>query len=420
MPAVIRTEGLGKYYALAHRAGPAYETLRDVLTARLRDAFHRKAKVGRKDGFWALHEVDIRINAGERVGIIGRNGAGKSTLLKLLSRITDPSAGCMRLRGRVASLLEVGTGFHQELSGRENILLNGSILGMHRADIIRRFDDIVEFAGIAPFLDTPVKRYSSGMQARLAFSVAAHLDPDVLLVDEVLAVGDAAFQRKCLQKLEDVAGAGRTVLFVSHNMNAIEQLCDRVIWIDAGRVMEDSAAVRQCIYRYLGGGEQATPPRWVRQDDRYDDSDLVPTQMYLQHIDGQAVAGFVPNDQSSQVVLEFDLKAVDPAFCVGFALYSTDGELLFYSYQTDGAIDDWPVLKPGANQLVATLPPHCLNVGEYRVAFIASLHFRKWYFQPGQDAPGFSFRIEGGLSRSPYWTTVRPGVLAPVLAWRRG
>lgn len=189
--------------------------------------------------FWALRGVSLQIGRGEVVGIIGRNGAGKSTMLKLLSRITVPSEGRIRINGRIASLLEVGTGFHQELTGRENIFLNGAILGMSRAEIIKRFDEIVEFAEIGEFLDTPVKRYSSGMYVRLAFAVAAHLDPEILIVDEVLAVGDAAFQRKCLGKMSSFAQSGRTVLFVSHNLEAVRTLCQRVVWLKDGRVLED-------------------------------------------------------------------------------------------------------------------------------------------------------------------------------------
>lgn len=244
---VIRAEGLGKKYVIGHQKAGAerYTSLRDViarsahnLVRTTRDMLRgRQIVTGDEvEEFWALRDLDFEIRRGEVVGIIGRNGAGKSTLLKVLSRITEPTAGLVEIHGRVASLLEVGTGFHPELTGRENIFLNGAILGMSRAEIKRKFDEIVAFAEVERFLDTPVKRYSSGMYVRLAFAVAAHLEPEILVVDEVLAVGDAEFQKKCLGKMQDVAEHGRTVLFVSHNMSAISTLCSRGLLISGGRL----------------------------------------------------------------------------------------------------------------------------------------------------------------------------------------
>ena len=221
----IRVGNLGKRYRLASGPGQMdYRTLRESLTSAMRKPFGGRAK---GEEFWALNGIDFEVNPGEVVGIVGRNGAGKSTLLKVLSRITKPTRGFVELNGRVGSLLEVGTGFHPELSGRENIFLNGSILGMARREIAAKFDEIVAFAEVEKFLDTPVKRYSSGMYVRLAFAVAAHLEPEILIVDEVLAVGDATFQRKCLGKMGEVSKTGRTILFVSHNMQAITRLCPR-------------------------------------------------------------------------------------------------------------------------------------------------------------------------------------------------
>lgn len=236
----IKVENLGKKYLLRHQAaGRRYVALRDVLTEKARSLLGngKSASVNpQREEFWALKDVSFEIKPGEAVGIIGRNGAGKSTLLKLLSRITEPTTGRIRLRGRVASLLEVGTGFHPELTGRENIFLNGAILGMSRVEIQKKFDEIVAFAEVEKFLDTPVKRYSSGMYMRLAFAVAAHLEPEILVVDEVLAVGDAEFQKKCLGKMNTVAEQGRTVLFVSHNLQAIRQMCRQVVLLKQGRV----------------------------------------------------------------------------------------------------------------------------------------------------------------------------------------
>ena len=265
MSTVIRVENLSKKYFIMHEGKESYVALRDVLTntaknigSRLFHPFLGKGENShRKEEFWALKNVSFEIKQGERVGIIGRNGAGKSTVLKLLSRITEPTEGRMRIKGRVSSLLEVGTGFHPELTGRENIYLNGAILGMSRTEIINKFDEIVAFSEVEEFLDTPVKRYSSGMQVRLAFAIAAHLEPEILLVDEVLAVGDAQFQRKCLGKMEEVSGEGRTIVFVSHNMAAIQQLCNRTILLDKGRI-KDNGSPEYVIGRYLSqGGEES-------------------------------------------------------------------------------------------------------------------------------------------------------------------
>ena len=251
--AAIKVERLGKRYQLGARQ-PGYQTFREALAG----SFGRlnpfaKADGARGEELWALRDVSFAVEVGEVVGIIGRNGAGKSTLLKVLSRITEPTTGRVEIYGRVGSLLEVGTGFHPELTGRENIYLNGSILGMRRREIARHFDEIVSFAEVEPFIDTPVKRYSSGMYLRLAFAVAAHLEPEILVVDEVLAVGDAAFQKKCLGKMGDVARQGRTVLFVSHNMTAVRSLCERVVWLEQGAVAEVGEA-DQVVVSYLQKG----------------------------------------------------------------------------------------------------------------------------------------------------------------------
>lgn len=248
----IRIRGLGKAYRIVH-GQEKHTTLGEAIMHRIRHPFQRLER----ETFWALRDVDLDIRRGDVVGIIGRNGAGKSTLLKILSRITEPTTGEVDIYGRVGSLLEVGTGFHPELTGRENIFLNGAILGMKRREILRQFDAIVEFAGVEKFLDTPVKRYSSGMYVRLAFAVAAHLNPEILLVDEVLAVGDAEFQKKCLGKMKEVSTQqGRTVLFVSHNMAAVEGLCGVTVHLQSGRVM-DTGPSKDVIEAYLGSTPQA-------------------------------------------------------------------------------------------------------------------------------------------------------------------
>ena len=255
MTIVVKTENLGKKFIISHERPERYTALRDVLVNKTREIFNKTRSLfndnyipeGEAEEFWALKDINLEIKQGDRLGIIGKNGAGKSTLLKILSRITEPTTGWVGIKGRVASLLEVGTGFHPELTGKENIFLNGAILGMTRTEIRNKFDEIVDFSGVEKFLDTPVKRYSSGMRVRLAFSVAAHLEPEILVIDEVLAVGDADFQKKCLGKMKDVAGEGRTVIFVSHNMVAVQSLCNKGLLLKDGRVdvIGDSATVVQ-------------------------------------------------------------------------------------------------------------------------------------------------------------------------------
>ncbi len=255
MNAIIKVQGLSKQYQIGEQVG-SYDTLRDTLVEAIRAPFRRvRSSNGQATDrtFWALRDVNFEMMPGEVLGVVGRNGAGKSTLLKILSRITEPTAGRVELFGRVASLLEVGTGFHAELSGRENIFLNGAILGMRKSEIERKFDEIVAFAEIERFIDTPVKRYSSGMYVRLAFAVAAHLEPEILIIDEVLAVGDTAFQKKCLGKISSVARQGRTVLFVSHNMIAVKAMCTRAILLQQGKLVDDGSPAH-IVNNYLGAG----------------------------------------------------------------------------------------------------------------------------------------------------------------------
>jgi lipopolysaccharide transport system ATP-binding protein len=244
MKPIIEVQGLSKKYQI-NANKPRYLSLRDSVTG-----FFKFNKQDKKEDFWALQDVNFTVEAGESVGIIGRNGAGKSTLLKILSRITPPTKGNIILRGRIVSLLEVGTGFHPELSGRENVYFNGSILGLKKAEIDKKFDEIIDFSGVEQFIDTPLKHYSSGMKLRLAFSVAAHLEPEILVIDEVLAVGDAEFQKKCLGKMDDVAKSGRTVLFVSHNMGAVQTLCAKSILLDKGKIISTGTTI-DMVNKYL-------------------------------------------------------------------------------------------------------------------------------------------------------------------------
>ncbi|MGL5792859.1 MAG: ABC transporter ATP-binding protein [Xenococcaceae cyanobacterium] len=307
---IILVENLGKKYIIGHQQQSKrerYLALRDVIADGAKSLVKKfqnpKSKIqDRYEEFWALKDVSFEIKQGEAVGIIGRNGAGKSTLLKILSRITEPTTGRISIKGRVASLLEVGTGFHPELTGRENIYLNGAILGMSKAEIKRKFDEIVDFAEIEKFLDTPVKRYSSGMYVRLAFAVAAHLEPEILVVDEVLAVGDAAFQKKCLGKMGDVAtNEGRTVIFVTHQMAAIQNLCQRVIWLNYGQVVTEDKT-EFVINKYLRDSSNLSQISLSERRDRHGNGVIRFTSVIFQNFKGENINYFL-SGQNIKLIL---------------------------------------------------------------------------------------------------------------------
>jgi homopolymeric O-antigen transport system ATP-binding protein len=421
MTSAIRVEGLGKKYLITHRE--PYRTLRDALAAKVRRLTRGArapdaAEFPGLEEFWALRDVSFEIGEGERVGIIGRNGAGKSTLLKILSRITDPTSGRVEIRGRVASLLEVGTGFHPELTGRENIFLNGAILGMSSAEIRRKFDEIAAFSEVEKFLDTPVKRYSSGMYVRLAFAVAAHLETEILVVDEVLAVGDAQFQSKCLGKMEEMGRQGRTLLFVSHNMNAVEELCGRAILLADGRVGRNSGDVRSTIRDYLfSGGAAAAASMWSDDSGRYANPYFTPRRLAVTDGEGRAVAAPVRNDGDTWIEIEGDIERPDSALQVGYALYSEESHLVYWTCHTDRPETAWPRLQPGRWRFRSMLPRRTLNEGRYRIELLSALYYREWLSEPGVRAPSVHLDVQGGLSDSPYWRARRPGVLAPVIDW---
>jgi lipopolysaccharide transport system ATP-binding protein len=363
MATAIVVESLSKQYELGQLQA-SYNTLRDTIA----NGFHRLRSHDfhhvPREKIWALDDVSFGVEEGEVLGIIGRNGAGKSTLLKVLTRITTPTKGRAEIRGRVGSLLEVGTGFHPELTGRENVYLNGAILGMRRREITRKFDDIVEFSGIGKFIDTPVKRYSSGMYVRLAFSVAAHLEPEILLVDEVLAVGDAEFQRRCLGRMEDYSASGRTVLFVSHNMQAMAQLCDRVVWFDNGRIVKDGDST-QIVAEYLQSGlgikaRQAWPD--VESAPGNDVVRLVELRVIDQ--EGELVDAI---DVRSPVGIEVTFTVLRDAVPIFPKLKVVDGrgETAFNALDTGR---DWlDPSPPGTYVSIAWIPGDLLNEGLFTV-----------------------------------------------------
>lgn len=409
MKPAIQVDGLSKRYRLGAAGGAGYRTLREAIVSGLR--VRRRSAAPPAGEFWALRDVSFDIQPGEVVGLIGRNGAGKSTALKVLSRITEPTAGRVTLRGRVGSLLEVGTGFHNELTGRENIYLNGSILGMTRREIARKFDEIVAFAEMEPFLDTPVKRYSSGMYVRLAFAVAAHLDLETLLVDEVLAVGDMDFQKKCMAKMGSIAEGGRTVVFVSHNLGLIHRLCERVILMRQGRVHRDGPA-GDVIQDYLRDN-LSHDGRWDRPADLPGTKDVVLRRAEVLGPEG-AATGLVKCDDGFRVAVEYDVVRPTPNFEVGLSLRNGEGVTVVVSLDSDTGT--WPdrTRPPGRYRSVCTVPAHLLAPGTYFLTFAAHI-INQQTFDTQSDALTFEV-AETGCIRTKR-NDRRAGVVTPVLDW---
>ena len=421
MPTAISVENLSKKYLLRHESGQQpYVALRDVLSDGVRNIGRRLLGCGtatavsaKEEEFWALKDVSFEVSQGERIGIIGRNGAGKSTLLKILSRITEPTKGMVRIRGRVASLLEVGTGFHPELTGRENIYLNGAILGMAKEEIRRNFDEIVSFAEIEKFLDTPVKRYSSGMYVRLAFAVAAHLDPDILVVDEVLAVGDAQFQDKCLGKMAEAGRSGRTVLFVSHNMAAISQLCYRAVLLSGGEV-RCCGPVETVVEHYLAQGRECFGERHWNESERPGNSMIRLHVARLRKSNG-LVSNNIAVDEDFWVELEYEVLASHGGMRTGFWVYTATGVLVFVA--GDNVAHGWKSKKrqPGHYKSRCLIPARLLNSGNYYLTVAADIQGGDMLFLENSV---LQFTIEhtgvselDGAGRS-------NGIICPTLEWQ--
>jgi homopolymeric O-antigen transport system ATP-binding protein len=413
MTAIV-ADGLSKRYRIGEMQA-AYGTLRDSL-ARVVHRLRRHDFHHHYEDIWALEDVSFEVAEGDVLGVIGRNGAGKSTLLKLLTRITSPTKGSAEIRGRVGSLLEVGTGFHPELTGRENIFLNGSILGMKRREIQARFSDIVDFSGVEQFIDTPVKRYSSGMYVRLAFSVAAHLEPDILLVDEVLAVGDAEFQRRCLGRMEDLGSEGRTVLFVSHNMQTIAQLCDRALLLDGGRVVEDGPSA-DVVARYLQSGlGSGSYIEWPEDDAPGDDLVRLRWARVVGEDGEELAAADVRQPLGIQIAFRV-LRWGDPVI-PKVKLWDRQGDVAFNAMDVGPRWEE-PV-APGEYVATAWIPAHLLNEGVYSVAVgVFTLDAPKLRTR-AQQKHVLSFHVqdpgEGDTARGRF-TGQWQGVLRPLLEW---
>ena len=370
MKPIVRVDGVSKRYRIGANNG-AYQTLRDSLTAAIRNPFRRNSR-GKYDTIWALRDVGFDITAGEVVGIIGRNGAGKSTLLKILSRITEPTNGRVELFGRVGSLLEVGTGFHPELTARENIYLNGAILGMRRSEIRRKFDEIVAFAEVERFIETPVKHFSSGMYVRLAFAVAAHLEPEILIVDEVLSVGDVRFQKKCLGKMGDVARAGRTILFVSHNLGAVTQLCTRGVVLKEGQIVFDgsaAAAISTYVDDMRNSSSTVTFPYEPKKDMQIHSIAVVSA-------DGQEISS-QPHTEPFSIELTYRVTNWTEGAHVCLDVFNETGTRLLWATDVNNVDELSQLRHPGVYSARITIPEMILTPGFY-------------YFSTGIYAPNVS------------------------------
>jgi lipopolysaccharide transport system ATP-binding protein len=411
---IIRAHELGKRYVIR---GPGSRTLREAITGAIKAPFRARARTSAEEDFWALRDVSFDIAPGEAVGIIGRNGAGKSTLLKILSRITAPTTGEVSLRGKVASLLEVGTGFHNELSGRENIFLNGAIMGMTRTEVRRQFDEIVAFAEVERFLDTPVKRYSSGMYVRLAFAVAAHLQPEILVVDEVLAVGDSSFQRKCLGKMQTVASGGRTVLFVSHNMAAITRLCGRAILLSHGTVAADGPVSK--VAAIYAGGTHGESPTEVDYRVRGQAPGSEHVRLLAARLIGdQPGVATIDIRRPFSIQLDFEVLTDRYPLHPNVHFFNDEGGCVFIS--SDAHVREYQHAKrPGIYRSTVTVPGNFMSEGMFSadVAISTADPVIVHVLERGL----FSFRVhdagEGDSLRGAYGGPI-PGAVRPMLPWK--
>jgi lipopolysaccharide transport system ATP-binding protein len=428
MAKVIKVENISKAYQLGEFGTGTISRDLERFWARMRgkeDPFLKigetndRSTKGGSDIVWSLKDINFEVEQGDAVGIIGRNGAGKSTLLKVLSRVTAPTTGSVKVKGRIASLLEVGTGFHPELTGQENIYLNGTILGMRKAEIKRKFDEIVDFAGVERYIDTPVKRYSSGMYVRLAFAVAAHLESEILIVDEVLAVGDAEFQKKCLGKMGDISkGEGRTVLFVSHNMESVKQICSNGILLGNGQIESMGNAI-DIVNKYVARTFTKSALKWVNPGDDFNNQYFKPIEFYIETSNSNAIINYddMPISRNTNIflIVKGAIETVNSMLQVGFAIYNASGELLFWSFHTDNMSKDFTQLNYG--ELKVKLPIHLLNEGLYRIDIGVAIYNSYWICEPGISSPSIVLEIEGGYQDSIYWNRKRPGAIAPVLNW---
>ena len=412
---IIEVNHISKKYRIGEKQ--SYYSFRDTLTDLAKSPFRKKAN---KSEFWALKDVSFKVMPGEVIGIIGRNGAGKSTLLKILSRITPPTTGEVILRGRGASLLEVGTGFHPELTGRENIYLNGAILGMKRGEINDKFNEIVEFAEISKFLDTPVKFYSSGMYMRLAFAIAAHLEPEILLVDEVLAVGDVQFQKKCLGKMSEVSKQGRTILFVSHNMIAIQNLCSKAVLLENGAITYSGTA-RDTVKKYLMEIDVFNIKQkleWNSPSKNYPFPEIINIKrFYIIENNKEISTNKLYSSKTYKAIIEAELIRSNASLIFALNLYDDEHNLLFCSDMCDTGEIKFGQIKTGPIKLSVSIPVEILANKIYEIEFVCCLNGIGWILPPDNESK-LKFEFYKDTDLNPYSTGKTTGVFAPVLNWK--
>ncbi|HEY59557.1 MAG TPA: ABC transporter ATP-binding protein [Anaerolineae bacterium] len=411
----IRVKKIGKLYHIGQSV-VRYRTLRETLAERFKSPAKLLKRKDKDDTIWALRNISFDVKQGQVLGVIGANGAGKSTLLKILSRVTEPTEGMAEISGRVGSLLEVGTGFHPELTGRENIFLNGAILGMKKTEIEKKFDDIVAFAEVEKFIDTPVKRYSSGMYLRLAFAVAAHLEPEILVVDEVLAVGDAEFQRKCLGKMSDVAREGRTVLFVSHNMSAILRLTEETLVIDQGHLLLRAQTPKAVDFYLSRGLMQEGQHYWQKDEIPKSAAPFQPIGIRVINRKGEVVET-MRSTEPIFIEIEYALKKQVKGLRVGVYLTSTRGEFIFTSFDTDNShvYEKFSIRQAGQYVSQCKIPANFFNGGRFVVGMNASSYKIKRYFQ---DERALIFTVDASGAPGMQWPEKRLGPIRPSLDWK--
>lgn len=411
----IKVNDLGKQYKIFSEVN-RFQTLREKISETLRSPLKNLLNPTGSETFWALRNVSFEVERGLVLGVIGKNGAGKSTLLKMLSRVVEPTEGRAEIHGRVGSLLEVGTGFHPELTGRENVYLNGAILGMKRSEIDKKFDEIVAFSEIEQFIDTPVKRYSSGMYMRLAFAVSAHLEPEILIVDEVLAVGDAEFQRKCLGKMSDVAGEGRTVLFVSHNMSAVTRLTKECIILEHGKMTTRAPSSEAVDYYLSHGYEKGGERSWTVDEIPSEAYPFKPIAMRVMNAKGQVVDS-VRSVEPLTLEMEYSLDSAITGLRVGIYLMTVRGDYVFTSFDTDDPEQFSKHTERRAGHYISrcTIPADLLNEGRYTLGMNASVFRIKRYFQ---DANAVVFNVNPTGAPGMHWVEPRQGVTRPRLDWQ--
>lgn len=417
MSIAISINNISKSYWISNNKS---QTLRDRLSQMVKVSYSKffqndpQLNSNSRSKFTALDNISFDIGVGEKLGIIGKNGAGKSTLLKILSKITLPDSGYITIKGKVSSLLEVGTGFHPELTGMENIYLNGAIMGLTRKEIKSRFEEIVAFSGCEAFLTTPVKRYSSGMYVRLAFAVAAHLDPEILIVDEVLAVGDAEFQDKCFGKMNEISNEGRTIIFVTHNMSALKRFCNCGVLLEKGQLTYQSHKVDDLIERYLKS-DQIKSKKWSIENTTLASPYFTPLEFEVKQ---ENDFEFISYNEEICFIIKGEILNPDENLQIGIAIYNKQNDLIFWTIHVDNKPTDRIPITKGIYKGKVNCPAELLNQGEYRAELFSAIFFKEWILEPENNSPTIYFTVQKKKLHDKFLDAEKPGMIAPLLHWK--